>query len=81
MFDFDVRHVLGKKNVVANALSRKPIGPIADEDGELDDWVNNHLDAVYVNQPSGDGSASPAGEDSDAPLHGTYGEQSQQIAR
>jgi hypothetical protein len=88
MFDFDVRHVLGKKNVVADALSRKPTGPIADEDGELDDWVDNHLDAVHVNvrpiavwQPSGDGSASPAGEDSDAPLDGTYGEQSQQIAR
>jgi hypothetical protein len=88
MFDFDVRHVPGKKNVVADALSRKPTGPIADEDGELDDWVDNHLDAVHVNvrpiavwQPSGDGSASPAGEDSDAPLDGTYGEQSQQIAR
>ncbi|KYG39566.1 hypothetical protein M433DRAFT_10690 [Acidomyces richmondensis BFW] len=52
MFDFDVRHVPGKKNVVADALSRKPTGPIADEDGELDDWCGSHRATVPPHLPA-----------------------------
>ncbi|KXL50202.1 MAG: hypothetical protein FE78DRAFT_27583 [Acidomyces sp. 'richmondensis'] len=48
MFDFNVRHVLGRKNVVADALLRKPNGPVPDEDGDLDDWVDSQLDAVHL---------------------------------
>ena len=35
MFDFDVRYVLGKKNPVADALSRKANSPLSNVDSDL----------------------------------------------
>ena len=48
MFDFTVRHVPGKKNAVADALSRKDNGPIPHEAEDLDDWVDGQLEAVHL---------------------------------
>ena len=35
MFDFDVRYVSGKKNPVADTLSRKANGPLSNVDSDL----------------------------------------------
>ena len=35
MFDFDARYVPGKKNPVADALSRKANGPLSNVDSDL----------------------------------------------
>jgi len=51
LFDFEVRHVSGKKNVVADGLSRKPPGPsdILEEDEEdIEDFIDGELDFIRV---------------------------------
>lgn len=51
LFDFDVRHVAGKKNAVADGLSRRPLGPgeVEDQDEEdIEDFIDGELDVVRV---------------------------------
>ena len=53
LFDFTVRHVPGKKNRVADGLSRKHAGPSdqldAQVEGDIEDFVDLHLNTVHVN--------------------------------
>jgi hypothetical protein len=44
MWEFEVRHVEGKKNVVADALSRKPEEPGWKPPKELEDDVEDFID-------------------------------------
>jgi RNase H-like domain found in reverse transcriptase len=52
LFDFDVRHVPGKKNVVADGLSRKPPGPSdlleMGDDDDIEDFIDGELDFIRV---------------------------------
>jgi len=51
LFDFDVRHVPGKKNVVADGLSRKPPGPsdtLDKDEQDIEDFIDGELDLVRV---------------------------------
>ena len=51
LFDFDVRHVPGKKNAVADGLSRKPPGPsdlVQENDEDIEDFIDGELDFVRV---------------------------------
>jgi hypothetical protein len=54
LFDFEVRHVPGSKNVVADALSRRPatIDDITERDNEqdIDEWVSIQLSSLRVRQ-------------------------------
>ena len=47
MFDFDIRYVPGKKNLVADTLSRKANGPLSNVDSDLNNQVADQLNAVY----------------------------------
>jgi ribonuclease HI len=53
LFDFTVRHVPGKKNRVADGLSRKHAGPSdqmdAQVEGDIEEFVDLHLNTVQVN--------------------------------
>ena len=49
LFDFDVRHVPGKANMVADGLSRRPLGPLEEEDQdeeEIEDFIDAELSVV-----------------------------------
>jgi hypothetical protein len=52
LFDFDVRHVPGKKNAVADGLSRKPPGPSdlleEGDDDDIEDFIDSELDFIRV---------------------------------
>ncbi len=45
LFDFDVRHVVGKRHLVADGLSRRPWVPEDDEESESDvkDFIDVEL--------------------------------------
>ena len=47
LFDFDVRHVPGKKHLVADGLSRRP-GRVDSEEEDVDAFVDSELDLVRV---------------------------------
>jgi len=82
MFDFDVRHVPGKKNAVADALSRKESGPTPNDDEDLDDWVDAHLDCVqaFVQPVDLARDDDIQGGEGLRPLDETYSVESQEIA-
>jgi hypothetical protein len=44
LFDFEIKHIPGSKNVVADTLLRKPLG-LTDQreketEGDIDNWVD-----------------------------------------
>ena len=71
MFDFEVRHIKGKDNVVADALLRLPVTEEAmrerDEAGDIDEFVDSQITLNELEEPL----------DPDQ----TWSEESQQIAR
>jgi hypothetical protein len=46
LFDFEIRHIPGKKHSVADALSRRPKHEEDDDEEErdIDDFINAELD-------------------------------------
>jgi len=52
LFDFTVRHIPGKKNSVADGLSRKPEGPSDQTDrnfeGDIEDFIDAQLNVVQT---------------------------------
>jgi hypothetical protein len=51
MFDFEVRHVSGKSNSAADALSRKPQTPadeLYDDDEDLEDFIDAQMNTCFI---------------------------------
>ncbi|RCI07945.1 hypothetical protein L249_7893 [Ophiocordyceps polyrhachis-furcata BCC 54312] len=50
LFDFIVWHISGKKNLIANALSRKPTIEIdrikREKDSDSEDFIDLHLNSI-----------------------------------
>ncbi|KAM3506311.1 hypothetical protein MY11210_007613 [Beauveria gryllotalpidicola] len=55
LFDFTVVHIPGEKNLIADALSRKPLGPSdileAEYEGDLEEFVDLALNPVRCDVP------------------------------
>ena len=79
LFDFEVKHIPGSKNAVADALSRKPAGPSDQrekaEEEDIDDWVDAQ---IFTNRTSLPSQAAPEPLE---PLKEGYSPHFQAIAR
>jgi transposase InsO family protein len=55
MWEFEIRHVAGKKNVVADALSRRPTAPgwtpPEEPEDDVEDFIDRHLGAMTLEAP------------------------------
>jgi RNase H-like domain found in reverse transcriptase/Integrase zinc binding domain/Reverse transcriptase (RNA-dependent DNA polymerase) len=79
LFDFEVRHVAGAKNVVADALSRRPATEEdvkeAEQEEDIDTWVAAQLDRVCISpilvQSVGEDAEEEDAVDFGSPLTGT----------
>ena len=88
MWDFDIVHVAGKKNVVANALSRRPEPegwePPEEPEEDVEDFIDAHLNAIQLlinDAPALEyGMCRADLSFEDEPLEDGYGEESQAIA-
>jgi len=76
LWDFDVRHVPGKKNSLADGLSRRPPdGERPDEPTEdIEEFIDCELSTLEY-------TASPVEMEVDLPLENSYSEESQKIAK
>ena len=73
LFDFEVKHVPGRKHTAADGLSRRPAAAHEVEDLEdIDDFIAAELNSIRINPMALDTSISP--------LHEGYSEKSVQIA-
>jgi hypothetical protein len=88
MWDFNIVHVAGKKNVVADALSRRPESkgwePPEEPEEDVEDFIDAHLNAIQLlinDAPALEYSMCRADLSfEDEPLEGSYSEESQAIA-
>jgi hypothetical protein len=93
LWDFDIVHVAGKKNVVADALSRRPEGddwePPDEPEEDVEEFIDAQLSAarLFIGNAAGASLALLYGVGmadlsfSDNPLEGKYSSESQEIAR
>jgi hypothetical protein len=55
MWEFEIRHVAGKKNVVADALSQRPEAPgwtpPEEPEDDVEDLIDRHLGAMTLEIP------------------------------
>ena len=79
LFDFDVRHVPGRKHSAPDGLSRRPRGPSDDEDEaheeDIDDFIDAQLNCIRLCP------VSVGLEGSEPILEDSYSDHSQEIAR
>lgn len=77
LFDFDVRHVSGRKHTAADGLSRRPRTASDDIDEQLevdiDDWIDGQLNCVRI-------APVRMADDDEKVLEDGYSEESQKIA-
>ena len=88
-WDFDIVHVAGKKNVVADALSRRPEPegwePPSESEEDVDDLIDSAINSVALHLPNHErllySACSTNTSFEGHPLDKTYPEESQAIAR